>query len=465
MKTFMSICLDKNGKSPIYKQLGDALLGLISDGVLAPDTKLPPIRKMAECLKINSSTVVSAYRYLESRHAVYSFLGSGTYVSPHNGSVHKKIREHRQPTPCPIAETDVLVDFVSFKPPDAFFPTKDVAAAASAAIEKYKGDFFAASGRQTEPQLSGVFMERLKGSGISSGHAFLVTGITDALDLVCQTLVKKGDFVVLENPSRYIITGQYTLHGANVLYAPLLTDGIDLEALEVLFKTYRPKAAHFSTYFQTPTNAVYSLQNKKLVIELCYKYGVTIVEEDHFSGLSQDRAVFLKSLDYRGAAVFIKNVTRLEFPWLNAYLCVFSGKLAASAQKKLQSQRVTEQCMQIKILSELLVSGTYDETAQKLIALRRKTYNQLADIIENELSEIAEFERRDSGTGIWLSLQNNFANALAQSCAAKGVLLTPGSIYSSDSGNSIRLCATNASIDKMREGVRVIKAELTKLTL
>jgi len=81
MSDFLSIKLDKDSGTPIYQQLGDALCRLIEEGLLKPNTQLPPIRKMASQLKINAVTVVSAYKYLEDKRVVYSKMGSGTYVS------------------------------------------------------------------------------------------------------------------------------------------------------------------------------------------------------------------------------------------------------------------------------------------------------------------------------------------------------------------------------------------------
>lgn len=81
MRDFVSIKLDKHSDSPLYRQLGEALAGLITLGILSPDVKLPPIRTMARALKVNNATVVSAYRYIEQKGLAYSIVGSGTYVA------------------------------------------------------------------------------------------------------------------------------------------------------------------------------------------------------------------------------------------------------------------------------------------------------------------------------------------------------------------------------------------------
>ena len=82
MREFASIQLNKQGAAPVYRQLGDAFCMLIERGALKPHRKLPPIRKLANALRINNDTVINAYKYLENKGVVYSITGSGTYVAP-----------------------------------------------------------------------------------------------------------------------------------------------------------------------------------------------------------------------------------------------------------------------------------------------------------------------------------------------------------------------------------------------
>ena len=88
MREFTSIQLNKQGLTPIYRQLGDAFCMLIERGALKPHRKLPPIRQLANGLKINNDTVINAYKYLENKGVVYSITGSGTYVAPPRGCLN-----------------------------------------------------------------------------------------------------------------------------------------------------------------------------------------------------------------------------------------------------------------------------------------------------------------------------------------------------------------------------------------
>lgn len=82
MEEIFQIQLHKESEMPLYQQLAEGILTLISDGYLPANSKLPPIRKMAQHFGVNSVTIVNAYKYLENKQMVYSRVGSGTFVSP-----------------------------------------------------------------------------------------------------------------------------------------------------------------------------------------------------------------------------------------------------------------------------------------------------------------------------------------------------------------------------------------------
>ena len=75
MEAFYSIVIDKKSQTPLYQQLAQGLCRLIEEGVLPANSKLPPIRRMAAQLHINTVTVVTAYKYLEAKKGSVLFSG------------------------------------------------------------------------------------------------------------------------------------------------------------------------------------------------------------------------------------------------------------------------------------------------------------------------------------------------------------------------------------------------------
>src|SRR6187401_177079 len=65
---------------PLYGHLVTLLETAIAKGELPSGTRIPPERTLAQRLKISRTTVVSAYRELESRGLLRGYVGRGTFV-------------------------------------------------------------------------------------------------------------------------------------------------------------------------------------------------------------------------------------------------------------------------------------------------------------------------------------------------------------------------------------------------
>jgi DNA-binding transcriptional MocR family regulator len=69
-------------KRPFYKSLASLLEQDIINGFLAPGTKLPPQRELADFLDLNFTTITRAYKICEEKGLIYAITGSGTFVAP-----------------------------------------------------------------------------------------------------------------------------------------------------------------------------------------------------------------------------------------------------------------------------------------------------------------------------------------------------------------------------------------------
>jgi GntR family transcriptional regulator len=66
--------------TPIYNQIADQIRYRIASGQLRPGDDLPPIRGLAESLRVNPNTVARAYRELEQEGLVEKRRTTGTFV-------------------------------------------------------------------------------------------------------------------------------------------------------------------------------------------------------------------------------------------------------------------------------------------------------------------------------------------------------------------------------------------------
>src|SRR5436309_2372804 len=66
---------------PIYRRIVELIDRGIARGSLAPGFRLPPERDFAAALRVSRTTIVAAYRELESRGLARGYVGRGTFVA------------------------------------------------------------------------------------------------------------------------------------------------------------------------------------------------------------------------------------------------------------------------------------------------------------------------------------------------------------------------------------------------
>lgn len=84
------ININMQSKFPIYEQLYNHIVKMVSMDIMLPNQKLPTVRSLARELSINPNTVQKAYQLLERDNIIYSVSGKGSYISEKSNAENKK---------------------------------------------------------------------------------------------------------------------------------------------------------------------------------------------------------------------------------------------------------------------------------------------------------------------------------------------------------------------------------------
>lgn len=85
--------IDYTSREPIYEQLYNNVVRLVSLGVLEAKQQLPPVRQLALQLNVNPNTVSKAYKILEQDGIIYSVVGKGSFIMENVSVVDSKKTE------------------------------------------------------------------------------------------------------------------------------------------------------------------------------------------------------------------------------------------------------------------------------------------------------------------------------------------------------------------------------------
>ncbi|MDO4531494.1 MAG: PLP-dependent aminotransferase family protein [Bacillota bacterium] len=462
MEEIFRIQLDKDGTLPLYQQLAEEITLLISDGFLQADSKLPPIRKMAQQLGVNSVTVVNAYKYLEQKQLVYSRMGSGTFVSP-------LPVEH---IPAPVASRNLrsfggevavehAINFSSTSLPHEMFPVDAFKKAFNEVLDREKGGAFRYMDSMGYAPLREQLCRYLDSYGIKTTveNVQVISGAQQGIDLISKAMLRYGDVVFVEKPTFYGAAGAFLSRGGKLVEIPLEQDGMDMMKLEDYLKLYQPKFIYMMAYFQTPTGISYSMEKKRRLLELAEKYDTYIIEEDNFCDFhyGKEPIVPLKALDYKNRVIYIKSFSKILMPGLRIGLMVLPKKIHQAVMEAKYTTDISTSGFIQRALEGYLRENGWEHHSEEMRKYGSEKYRRTLSAAGKYLSGLVKYGRPGGGISLWMELPEGVgAEAFCSRMLEKNVILTPGSQYdlSGEENSHIRLSFGNLTDDQIEVGLK-----------
>src|SRR5262245_54708592 len=87
--------VDPRSDVPPSRQIVEAVLDDVASGAIAPGTRVPSVRGLAESALVNPNTVGKAYRDLEALGVVEGRNGSGVFVTEAGPAIARAARQER----------------------------------------------------------------------------------------------------------------------------------------------------------------------------------------------------------------------------------------------------------------------------------------------------------------------------------------------------------------------------------
>jgi DNA-binding transcriptional MocR family regulator len=227
--------LARDSATPLVDQIVARLTGLIQNGQLATDTRLPSIRKLAALVGASPFTVVDAYDRLVARGLIASRAGRGFYVAQRlPGTAVAAI----EALPDPGADALSLLQAVIADPArliaagSGFLPDSWVQELASGAVlsrltRSARPQLWATCPPQGLRELREQISSQLQRQGIAAGVENLMTtiGASQGFDLLCRSLLAPGDAVLVEDPGYFVLFEQLRAHHLRLVPVPRRRSG------------------------------------------------------------------------------------------------------------------------------------------------------------------------------------------------------------------------------------------------
>ena len=294
-------------------------------------------------------------------------------------------------------------------------------------------------------------------------EVLVVSGSLQALDLVNETFLRKGDTVIIEEENYGGTISRLRRLGVNMVGVPLEKDGMNLEALEQILKDLkkkkiRPRFIYTIPTIQNPTGTIMSVNKRRALIELSKKFEIPIFEDDCYADLifDKERPPAIKSYDNEGYVIYCGSFSKSIAPALRVgYLVADWNVLSRILPYKTDAGSGSLEQM---ALAEFC-KNNFDSHTKILRKELKKKSDAICNALDKYFGSAADYTKPDGGIFVWVNLPNNVDTARLYELAFKdGVAINPGNERSINSSgeHKIRLCFGNPSIEEIDEGIKLL---------
>jgi GntR family transcriptional regulator/MocR family aminotransferase len=466
--------LERGTTEPMYRQVLRLVQQAILTGQLAPGTKLPSSRTLAEDLDMARNTVLRVYDQLTAEGYVLSTTGSGTYVAdtrPDAAAVRVK----------PAARTDQGAGAANT--PNVQTGTAP-GSAAGKTLSNAAAPLLSNRGRQliaragVAPKQWGAFMpgvpdvkefpartwSRLQarlwkeanpelltyapGGGYrplrralsdylrvarsvkcSPDQIIITTGIHQSMDLAVRLLTDVGDRAWVEEPCYW--GARSVLQSSGLALTPVPVDDEGLNPREPSLKE-PPRLAVVTPSHQYPLGMVMSLARRRTLLEYARQHRMWIVEDDYDSEFRYGSRPIasLQGLDEAGRVIYVGSLGKILYPGLRIGYMVAPEDLVDTFRTGVAELYREGQLMHQAVLAEFIMDGYLTSHVRRMRTLYGERRQLLIDAIASRFGDALPVMGDEAGLHLVLGLPDSADDRAVTTAAFEaGVIVRPLSAY------------------------------------
>lgn len=488
----MNINIDKKKKVPVYLQIAGQIKENIFDGTINDGYALPSERTLAADLGVHRNTVTKAYHELKSEGLVFSYQGKGYRVAFHeSGSENAKDGGKvvkRKPVnweglmkdEYAVLESEFdklysesfdsgLISFGGGVSGREVYPPEEVADVFEKIVKQGREKAYFYSPYQGDLQLRQEIAKFLAGKGIKTdaSHIQIFSENNQSLDFILNLMLKPGDKVLMEEATSPDVFRTFEVAGVELISAPMDENGMICENLETIIEREKPAFIYVGSSFNNPTGAALTVERKRKLLELSYKYRIPIIEEDEASELYYDVTPVpsLKSMDVENNVIYMYSFSLTMMPGAGVSFVV-ADKSIVERFSEMFSLRVASPDWAAQMVTlEYMKTGLFFERLEGFRRVYRKKRDLMCSLIGAFAKDYGvEYEVPKGGVYLWIKLPAGIsARKLLVETQKRGMTFMPGHLFytkKSRGNDHIRLNFSYPTEKQIIEGVEILKIAL-----
>ena len=449
------IRIDPRARAGLQQQLYQGIRRAIAEGVVAPGTRLPSSRALAEDLGVSRMTAVLALDQLRAEGYLAVRKTSGTFVvselpdqvpapraSPAPGSPRHPPLSARgaRMAAIPVAAWRVGGPPRPFRPGVPaldLFPVRtwaQIAGRRQRSVTASQLDYGDASGLHALREAIAEHVSTARGTRCDAAQVFVVAGAQRATELACHLLLDPGDLAWTEEPGYPGARKALLSAGAHFVPVPVDAEGLDVEAGVRLAPQAR--LAVVTPSHQYPMGVPMTLARRLALLKWASAAGAWVLEDDYDSEFRHGSRPIpcVHGLDADGRVVFVGSFSKTLFPSLRIGFLVVPADLRDAVHATRRAAEGSPSTLDQATLAEFIADGHYDRHLRRMRAVYTERLQALEEAVQRFCSGALRLHRVSTGLHVAADLVGADGARVFEEATARGVEVMPLSAYYAGEG-------------------------------
>lgn len=299
---------------------------------------------------------------------------------------------------------------------------------------------------------------------IKPENILITAGSQQGLDIVSKVFLDPHDIVLLELPTYIGGLQSFNAYRAKMIGVPQDREGMRMDLLEnalarLARRNKKPKFIYVVPDFQNPSGVSMSLERRKKLLELAYKYGVPVLEDSPYRDLrfAGNPIPAIYNLDDQNQAIVLGTFSKLLCPglriaWIMAPAEWMDRMVVAKQAMDLCSPTYTQ-----LLVAEYLRRGYLPGQIQNIRKLYGKKLKIMLEALNRHMPRGVKWSKPEGGLFLWIELPKRVsATALFPKAIEKKVAYVVGSAFHCDGKgqNTMRINFSYPTEQQIVDGIQ-----------
>lgn len=358
-----------------------------------------------------------------------------------------------------------VISFAAGNPAPEAFPTETIKELSNQIFTQEPINALQYSITEGYPKLREWLKDDMTKKGVMNANdddLIVTCGAQQAIEVSTKIICNEGETIICEDPTFIGSLNSFRSYRAKLVGVKADDEGMKLDMLEdALKKNPRTAFIYVIPNFQNPTSKTMSLQRRKDVLALAYKYNVLIVEDNPYGDLRfyGDDIPTIKSMDTKGHVIYAGSFSKVLAPGLRVGFMLATKTIIQKATVALQVSTVHSNIWAQMLAYRFVTTVNFEEHLDNLRQIYKNKCKLMLDNLMFSMPRSIDFTEPEGGLFIWGTLPDGDMQYFCKKAVENKVAVVPGNAFlvnESETSLCFRMNFSTPTDEQIEKGVAIL---------